>query len=99
MKKQLEILLERLEDVVNPSVAEEQYSTPPALAAELLILTLLHGDIANRTVYDLGSENGILVICAKLLGAKEVIGIERDRNTIKVAIENSQKLGVEVEFR
>ena|GEM_PF-2244836 len=28
MKKQLEILLERLEDVENPSVAEEQYSIP-----------------------------------------------------------------------
>ncbi len=99
MKKQLEILLERLEDVENPSVAEEQYSTPPALAAELLTLAFLHGDIANRTVYDLGSGNGILAIGAKLLGAKEVIGIERDRNAIKVAIENSQKLGVEVEFR
>jgi len=65
----------------------------------LLILAFLHGDIANRTVYDQGSENGILAICAKLLGAKEVTGIERDRNAIKVAIENSQKLGVEVEFR
>jgi len=31
MKKQLEILLEQLEDVENPSVAEEQYSTPPAI--------------------------------------------------------------------
>jgi len=38
MKKQLEILLEQLEDVENPSVAEEQYSTPPPLAAELLTL-------------------------------------------------------------
>ena len=28
-----------------------------------------------------------------------MIGIERDRNAIKVAIENSQKLGVELEFR
>ncbi|PXF50550.1 MAG: hypothetical protein C4B56_08870 [Candidatus Methanophagaceae archaeon] len=55
MKKQLEILLEQLEDVENPSVAEEQYSTPPPLAAELLTLAFLHGDIANLTVYDLGS--------------------------------------------
>jgi len=38
MKKQLEILLEQLEDVENPSVAEEQYGTPPPLAAELLTL-------------------------------------------------------------
>ena len=99
MKKQLEILLEQLEDVESPSVAEEQYSTPPPLAAELLILALLHGDIANRIVYDLGSGNGILAIGAKLLGAKEVIGIERDGDAIEVAIENSRKLGVEVEFR
>ena len=99
MKKQLEILLEQLEDVENPSVAEEQYSTPPPLAAELLTLAFLHGDIANRVVYDLGSGNGILAIGAKLLGAKEAIGIERDGNAIEVAIENSRKLGVEVEFR
>ncbi len=99
MKKELEILLERVEDLKRPSVAEEQYSTPPALAAELLTLAFLHGDIAGNVVYDLGSGNGILAIGAKLLGAKEVIGIERDSDAIEVARENSRKLGVEVEFR
>ncbi len=98
MKKELELLLEQLEDLKHPSVVEEQYSTPPALAAELLTIAYLHGDIANRVVYDLGSGNGILAIGAKLLGAKRAVGIERDSHAVEVARRNSQKLDVAVEF-
>ncbi len=97
-KKNLEILLEQLEDVKHPSALEEQYSTPPALAAELLTIASLHGDIEDRVVYDLGSGNGILAIGAKLLGAKRAVGIERDRHAVEVARRNSQKLDVVVEF-
>ncbi len=98
MKKELELLLEQLEDLKHPSVVEEQYSTPPPLAAELLTIAYLHGDIANRVVYDLGSGNGILAIGAKLLGAKRAVGIERDSHAVEVARRNSQKLDVAVEF-
>ena len=98
-KRKLEILLERVEDIKEPNVTLEQYSTPAAVASDLLYFAYMNGDIENCIVYDLGCGNGILGIGAKLLGAKEVVGIERDEKSIEVARENSKRSGVEVEFR
>ena len=98
-KKELEILLERLEDIPEPDVDREQYSTPATIASELLHFAFMNGDIAGRVVYDLGCGNGILGIGAKLLGAQEVIGIDSDATAIEIALRNSKRLGVAVEFR
>ena len=98
-KKELEILLERLEDIPEPDVESEQYSTPATVASELLHFAFLNGDIENRLVYDLGCGNGILGIGAKLLGARAVVGIDSDAKAVEVALRNSKRLGVEVEVR
>ena len=98
-KKELAILLEQVEDIKVPNVAEEQYSTPATVASELLHFAFMNADIENRVVYDLGSGNGILGIGAKLLGANEVIGIEIDEKAIEVAQSNCKRLGVAIEFR
>jgi putative methylase len=98
-KKELEILLETVEDIVEPDVDREQYSTPATVASQLLHFAFMNRDIEDRVVYDLGCGNGILGIGAKLLGAKEVVGIDSDRKVIEVANANSKRLGVEVEFR
>ncbi|MHC1599609.1 MAG: METTL5 family protein [Candidatus Methanospirareceae archaeon] len=98
-KKELEILLERVEDIPEPDADREQYSTPATVASELLYFAFMNGDIEDRVVYDLGCGNGILGIGAKVLGAKTVIGIDSDEKAIAVANRNSKRLGVEVEFR
>jgi len=98
-KKELEILLERVEDIKYPDADSEQYSTPATVASELLFFAFANSDIEDRVVYDLGCGNGILGIGAKLLGAREVIGIDRDRDAIEVARRNSKELEVELEFR
>lgn len=98
-KKELEILLETVEDIKEPDVDEEQYSTPATVASELLHFAFMNGDIENRVVYDLGCGNGILGIGAKLLGAKEVVAIDSDAKAIEVAQTNSERLGVEVAFK
>jgi putative methylase len=98
-KKELEILLEPLEDIIEPDAEIEQYSTPATIAAELLYFAFMNSDIADRVVYDLGCGNGILGIGAKLLGAKKVVGVDRDAPALEVARVNSTKLNVEVEFR
>ncbi len=98
-KKELAILLEKVEDITEPDVTEEQYSTPATVASELLHFAFMHGDIANQVVYDLGCGDGILGIGAKLLGAKTVVGIDSDEKVIEVAQSNSKSLGVEVSFR
>ncbi|MBN1762328.1 MAG: methyltransferase [Methanomicrobia archaeon] len=97
-KKELEIMLERVDDVPTPDAESEQYATPATVAAELLHFAFMNGDIEGRTVYDLGCGNGILGIGAKVLGAHAVIGIDRDEKALEVALQNCKKLGVEVEF-
>jgi putative methylase len=98
-KKELEILLERLDDIPEPDADREQYATPATVAAELLHFAFLNGDIEGRTVYDLGCGNGILGIGAKVLGAHAVIGVDSDEKALEVALQNCKKLGVEVELR
>lgn len=96
-KKELEILLEKLEPFPSPRTEIEQYHTPAPIAAELLHFALMHGDLAG-TVYDLGCGTGILAIGAKLLGSKRVVGFDIDVEALKVARRNASKLGVDVEF-
>jgi putative methylase len=97
-RKELEILLERIEAIPEPDVASEQYATPAPVAADLLFFAFANGDIEDQVVYDLGCGAGILGIGAKLLGARRVIGIDKDSKVVEVARSNSAKLGVAVDF-
>ncbi len=94
-KKQLEIMLERLEGFDKPVPAREQYSTPASVAAELLHLAHLRGDLG--VVCDLGCGTGILAIGAALLGAR-AIGVEIDLSALATARRNAARVGVEVDF-
>ncbi len=96
-KKQLEIILEQVEGFSAPSASLEQYATPATIAAELLYLAFMKGDLQD-VVYDLGCGTGILAIGAALLGATDVIGFDMDESAIKTAQQNAQQLNVDVEF-
>jgi len=87
-KKELELILEKLKPMEKPKVELEQYTMPAYLAAEILNLALLSGDIENKIVFDLGCGSGRLAIGAALLGAKKVIGIDIDAEAIEQAKEN-----------
>ncbi len=91
-KKQLEIILSKLKSPDLPKPSLEQYSIPGALAAEILNLAYLSGDIKDKTVFDFGCGSGRLSIGALLLGAKEVVGVDIDRNVLEVAQENIMDL-------
>lgn len=95
-KRKLDMILERLEGFAAPDPRLEQYSTPAPIASELLYSALLRGDLEG-TVCDLGCGTGILAIGAALLGARSV-GVELDPAAIKIAKENSRRLGVDLEF-
>lgn len=94
-KKQLEILLERLSGFDCPSPEMEQYATPAKVAADMLYLAYLRGDL--RVVCDLGTGTGMLAIGAALLGAR-AIGVDIDKKALKVAKANAIRMGVDVEF-
>lgn len=90
-KKQLAILLSKLEEIENPVPELEQYTTPGDLAAEILNLAHLNGDIEGKTVIDLGCGSGRFAIGSLLIGAKKVIAVEKYNTVIQTAKENLKK--------
>jgi putative methylase len=92
----LEIALEGLEGFGEPDPRTEQYVTPAPLAARLLHHAALLGDVAARTVCDLGCGTGVLACGAALLGAARVTGVELDPAALGVAGRNMARLGVEI---
>ncbi len=98
-KKELEILLQRCGGFRNPKIKLEQYTTPAPLAAELLTLALLKGDITSKVVFDLGCGTGRLGIGAALLGAKHVFCVDIDVEALRIARENAEKFALDnIEF-
>ena len=97
-KKRLEIALEGLRDFKDPKIEFEQYITPSSVAAEIINLAYLKGDVEGKSVYDLGCGTGKLAIGCALMGAKEVTGFDADADALKIAKENSERLNVDINW-
>ena len=87
-KKELEILLSGLNKIEKPRPSLEQYTIPSRLAAEILNLAYLSGDLKGKLVADLGCGSGILAIGASLFDAKQVVAVDIDDDALKTAKEN-----------
>jgi putative methylase len=66
----------------------EQYFTPPNLAINFL----KEIDFKNKIVIDIGSGNGVLGLISLILGAKKVIFLDIDNNSINTSKENYSAL-------
>lgn len=77
----------------NPTVELEQYPTPPDLAAHVIHVADLNGDIEGRTVIDLGTGTGMLALGAALRGPARVVGVELERAPLETARENRRRVG------
>lgn len=88
LKATLERGLSEVQDFDNPDPELEQYRTPASVAAHLLALAELMGDVEDRTVIDLGSGTGMLALGAATLDPGHVIGIEVDKAALATAREN-----------
>lgn len=86
--KGLGIILSQLKEPKKPKSRLEQYTIPGELAAKILELAFLRGDIKNRVVFDFGCGTGRLAIGAALLGAKRVVGIDSDVEILAMAKAN-----------
>ncbi|MES3160443.1 MAG: METTL5 family protein [Halorubrum sp.] len=75
-----------------PRAALEQYPTPPELAAHVVHLADLHGDIDGRTVLDLGAGTGMFALAAALRGPARVVGVELDRDALETARANERRV-------
>jgi len=87
-KKQLAIILSKLKENKNPKSELEQYTIPGEMAAQIINIAYLSGDIKDKRVLDLGCGSGRLTIGVALMRAKEVIGIDIDNDVLKIANEN-----------
>lgn len=82
----------------DPSVELEQYRTPPDLAAHLVHVADLQGDIDGRTILDLGTGTGMLVLGAALRGPKRAIGVDIDRGALATARQNERRVGTRTDI-
>jgi len=72
----------------------EQYRTPDAVAAALLLLAGRDGAIAGKRVLDLGCGTGIFAIGAALLGAQLAVGVDVDPDAILLAQQAATQAGM-----
>ncbi len=77
----------------DPRAPLEQYHTPPDLAAHIVHVADLRGDIEGRTVLDLGCGTGMLALGAALRGPKRVVGLDIDPAPLSTARENERRVG------
>lgn len=91
-QRDLELELSRLKAFEQHSLGLEQYATPAYIAAEWVWSMALKSEAAGKIILDAACGPGILGIGLLLMGAKKVYFLDKDKETIKVCIDNySQK--------
>ncbi|KAI0978948.1 hypothetical protein GJ496_005797 [Pomphorhynchus laevis] len=96
--KQLQSLLENVEDFSSPQYQLEQYMTPPYIAATMIHSAKGRDDITNCSVLDLGCGTGMLTIASSLAGAGYCLGIDVCSDAIQQAKRNCCDLLNNIEF-
>lgn len=91
-KAALERRLARVEGFADPRAEFEQYPTPADVAAHLVHLADVQGDLAGRTVLDLGTGTGMLALGAACRGAARVLALDRDPAALARARENERRV-------
>jgi len=77
----------------DPEAGLEQYPTPPDIAAHLIHVADLQGDVEGQRVIDLGTGTGMLALGAALRGPASVVGIDVDPDPLRTARENERRVG------
>lgn len=93
-RRALEAQLSTVSGFVSPTADLEQYPTPPEIAASLIHVADMQGDL-DRAILDLGSGTGVLSIGCGLRSDSLVVGIERDQSAIATAVENAAQFADE----
>ncbi len=97
-QKELEIILQKVPTYEQPNPFIEQYMTPANIAADIIYTACQYDDIQDKKIVDLGCGTGIFSFGAKLVNAKEVIGIDIDEKSIEIAKNYAEKNNEDVQF-
>ena len=90
-KRALEMRLSEVAGFDAPRADLEQYATPADIAAHLIHLADVHGDLSG-TVVDLGAGTGMLALGAAFAAPARVVAIERDADALATARENERRV-------
>ncbi|MCL2687541.1 MAG: METTL5 family protein [Methanobrevibacter sp.] len=93
-KKHLEIAIESIPSFKSPKIELEQYTTPAPIVADILWNANALGDIANKSIMDLGCGTGIFALSSLILGAKSATGIDIDVNSVNIAKTTADKMDI-----
>tara|TARA_Y100000310_G_C20697669_1_gene826867 strand:- start:5594 stop:6223 length:630 start_codon:yes stop_codon:yes gene_type:complete len=89
-KKQLEILLTKVEGFRNPKIKFEQYFTDATIVADMLWNARHNRHVKGKIIADLGCGPGIFGFGALILGAKKVYFVDLDKEALQVAKDNQK---------
>jgi putative methylase len=87
-KKQLAVLLSKLQGFKQPKIKLEQYQTPSEIAAEWAWQMALNGDVEGKIIADFACGPGIIGIALLILGAKKVHFVDCDPKIIQICKQN-----------
>jgi len=96
-KKELAMLLSKLETFKDPYVSLEQYQTDAEIAAHALWFIEMSDGFSGKVVADLGCGVGTLGIGALVLGAKKVYFVEIDKEVVSLLKKNLKNVEQELE--
>ena len=91
-KSRLAIILSGLEGFYESKLRQEQYLMDSEIGASMLWNAYLLGDIEGKVIADLGCGTGLLGIGALLLGAKQIIFVDSDEESLEIARNNISKV-------
>jgi putative methylase len=95
-KLELEMLLSQVAPHPSPKPNLEQYTIPADVATTMLrIAAYTYGDIVGKVILDLGCGTGRLALGAAFLDAKQVVGVDIDKEAVMCAHENSKKANLQ----
>ena len=97
-KKDLEIIVERIPRHPHPKHLLEQYTTPGRIVARIVHMAKILGDLDGSVVIDLGCGTGRFAIASSLYGAYYSVGVDIDKDALKVARDSSNRLKTDVDF-
>ncbi|MEG3225399.1 MAG: SAM-dependent methyltransferase [Methanobacteriales archaeon Met13] len=98
-KRHLEMALQAIPAHPHPDPDLEQYLTPAGIASDLIWNAAALGDIKGLKIVDLGCGTGMLALGAAVMGAYEVVGVDVDKEALKVAGDESIRLKLQDKTR
>lgn len=92
LKRDLEFLLQKIEEPRSLKLDLEQYITPASIVADMLWEAFMRKDIENKMVADLGCGTGRILFGALFLGASLAIGVDIDPEILEIPLNYIYKL-------